>query len=411
MRTQKFTIMAAPLRSFIKALNRFKILDTIRSEGLISRIDLSRKTGLSQALITGLTADLTAEGLIEEKKSGAYEGGRRPMLLSIRPAGAYVVGVDLSITSINVVVLNLAGEILAFHSLKLRKQQYSSGEIADQTALAIKECMWESGFSKDQISGIGIGIPGLVDAQSGIIRFLPNYGWENIRFREELAERIKLPTYIDNSSNNLAAAEQLFGDGKGVDDFVVVTIENGVGTGIVVNGRLVRGFSGTAGEFGHMTVDPDGPICRCGKKGCVEAFCGNNSIIREVKQACEKGLFDFDDPATIVFEDVMTMLATHTDVLKEIYDPAGKMLGMGISHLIAMLNPKKIIITGKGVKAGNLLFDPMYASIDKCMSKKFGNYGTRIIIKDWAWEDWAQGAGTLVLNEIFKSPVEKTQGE
>lgn len=403
--------MAAPLRSFIKELNRFKILDTIRSEELISRIDLSRRTGLSQASITGLTADLTAEGLIEEKKSGAYEGGRRPMLLSIRPEGAYVVGVDLSITSINVVVLNLAGKIMAIHSLMLKKQQYSSGEIANLTALAIKECMWESGFSKDQISGIGIGIPGLVDAESGIIRFLPNYGWENIRFREQLAERIKHPIYIDNSSNNLAATEQLFGDGKGVDDFAVVTIENGVGTGVVVNGRLVRGFSGTAGEFGHITVDPDGPICRCGKRGCVEAFCGNNSIIREAKLASEKGLIDFYDPSTIVFEDVMHKLSTHADVLKEIYYPAGKMLGLGISHLIAMLNPKKIIITGKGVKAGNLLFDPMFASIDQCISKKFGNYGTRIIIKDWAWQDWAQGAGTLVLNELFKSPVEKKKND
>jgi predicted NBD/HSP70 family sugar kinase len=401
--------MAAPLRRFIKELNRFKILDAIRSEGLISRIDLSRKTGLSQASITGLTADLTAEGLIEEKKSGAYQGGRRPMLLSIRPEGAYVVGVDLSMTSINVVVLNLAGEIVTLYSLKLTKQVYSPGEIADLTALAIKECMWDSGFSKDQISGIGLGIPGLVDAESGIIRFLPNYGWENIRFREALAKRIKHPIYIDNSSNNLAATEQLFGDGKGADDFVVVTIENGVGTGIVVNGRLVRGGAGTAGEFGHFTIDPDGPICRCGKKGCVEAFCGNNSIIREAKRACEKGLVDFDDPLNIDFEDVMQKLSTHADIFKEIYYSAGKMLGIGISYLMAMLNPEKIIITGKGVKAGDFLFDPMFTSIDECISKKFGNFGTRFIIKDWAWEDWAQGAGTLVLNELFKSPVEKNK--
>lgn len=399
--------MATPLRSFIKELNRYKILNTIRSFGLISRIDLSRESGLSQASITGLTAELTKEGLIEEKKSGAYEGGRRPMLLSICPDGAFVIGVDLSISSINVVIMNLQAEIKSFNSTKLNKKNYTAEEIVDLTAQAIQECMWEAAFSKDQISGVGIGIPGLVDSNSGIIRFLPNYGWENVNFRDMLQKKINHPTYIDNSSNNLACTEQWFGEGKGIDNFVVITIENGVGSGTIINGQLVRGFSGTASEFGHITVDPEGPLCRCGKRGCVEAFCGNNSIIRDAVEAYNKGLIDFNSIENITFEDILEKINTHEDVLKKIYIPAGKMLGMGISHLIAMLNPNKIIITGKGVKAGDMLFDSMYESVDECISKKFGNYGTQIIIKDWTREDWAKGAGTLVLTEIYKSPVQK----
>lgn len=399
--------MAAPLRSFIKELNRHTILNTIRTSGLISRIDLSRATGLSQALITGITADLTQEGLIEEKKSGAYEGGRRPKLLSIRPDGAFVIGVDLSLHRIHVVIMNLEAEIKADNTLELSGTDHDEDEIIDLTARAIQECVWNSKFSRDQISGVGIGIPGLVDSDSGVIRYMPNYEWADVAFRNKLQKKINLPTYIDNSSNNLACTELWFDDGDGKDDFVVITIETGVGSGVVINGQLTRGFLGIAGEFGHITVDPNGPLCRCGKKGCVEAFCGNNSIIRDVKEACEREQIDFADPDSIIFEDIIEKMESHKDVLEKIYERAGKMLGMGIAHLISVINPKKIIITGKGVKAGDLLFTPMYESVDQHISEKFGNYGTQIIVKDWTKDDWAKGAGTLVLTEIYKSPVEK----
>jgi transcriptional regulator of PTS gene len=399
--------MKKPVQSFVRAYNRYTILSSIRISELISRVDIAKSTGLSQASVTGIAADLIREGLIEERKSGTHEGGRPPILLSIAPGGAYAIGVNLTIEKIDVAIINFQAEIKAFHSKKLNTAYYKAMDFVELMAHAVQDCMWEANFSRDKISGIGIGIPGLVDSESGMIRFLPNYGWESVNLKDLFQKKINLPTYIENSSNNLAIGEHWFGQGKGIDDFVVVTLENGVGAGCVINGQLSRGFRGIAGEFGHLSLDANGPLCRCGKKGCIEAFAGNNSILRDAKNAALKGLWKKQNPESITFDDILTALADNEPELVRIFKKAGEILGVGISHLITLLNPEKIIITGKGVQAKDALFNPMFQFINKSVSKKFKDYGTKIIISEWSDKDWVKGAGTLVLKEIYKSPTRR----
>lgn len=399
--------MKKPVHSFVRAYNRDAILRTIRVSELISRVDIARATGLSQASVTGITADLIKEGLIEEKKSGTHEGGRPPILLSISPDGAYAIGINLTIESIDVAIINFQAEIKAFYSMELDSLYYTVEDIVKRMVRCVQECMWEANFSKDMISGIGIGIPGLVDSESGKIRFLPNYGWEDVNLRNLFQAQINLPTHIENSSNNLAIAEHWFGIGKSMDNFIVVTLQNGIGAGCVVNGQLLRGFAGIAGEFGHLTMDPDGPSCRCGKKGCIEAYAGNNSIIRDAKKAAMKGLWNKNNPESITYTDVIKALHNKEPELVTLFKTAGEVLGIGIAHLITLLNPEKIIITGKGVQAGTAIFNSMFQSVNNYVSKKFINYGTKILIKEWSDKDWVKGAGTLVLKEIYKSPAIK----
>jgi transcriptional regulator of PTS gene len=223
--------MPMPIRNLMRAMNRASILETIRNSGMTPRKDIAKTTGLSQALVTGLTADLINEGLIIEKKSGPSGGGRRPILLALNPEGAFVVGVNLTIGEISVVIANFAAQVVASHTLALEPVHHSVEQIADLIVGAVRTCIWEANFTKDQISGVGIGIPGPIEAETGRIRFLPNYGWENVDLRSLVAQKLNHPTFIDNSSNTLAIAEQWFGEGKGVDNFLVVTIENGVGIG------------------------------------------------------------------------------------------------------------------------------------------------------------------------------------
>jgi len=397
--------MPMPVRNLMRAINRSKMLETIRTVGMISRIDIARTTGLSQALVTGLTADLIKEGLIIEKQSGEYEGGRRPMLLALNPEGAFVVGVNLSITEISVVIVNFEGTVVASYAQPLAPIHHSVSEIAVSVVGAVQACIWEANFAKEQISGVGIGIPGLLDPDSGNIRFLPNYGWENVNIKERVQSKLNHPCYIDNSSNTLALAEQWFGEGMGVENFLVVTIENGVGLGAVINGRIYRGEAGIAGEFGHISIDPDGPECRCGKKGCVEAYAGNIAIMRDARQAAIDGQWDCKNPESFTNEDVVRAAQNGADVLRQLFVRAGRMLGVGISHLITLFNPTKIIVTGQGVRAGALIFDDMYATLDNYLSTKFGHRTTQIIVKQWTEQDWARGAGALVLQELYKSPV------
>jgi predicted NBD/HSP70 family sugar kinase len=397
--------MPMPVRNLMRAINRSKILETIRTIGMISRIDIARTTGLSQALVTGLTADLIKEGLILEKQSGEYEGGRRPMLLALNPEGAFVVGVNLSITELSVVIVNFEGVVVASYTQSLEPIQHSVSEIAASVVGAVQACIWEANFAKEQVSGVGIGLPGLVDPDSGDIRFLPNYGWQNVNLKELVQSQLNHPCYIDNSSNTLALAEQWFGEGKGVDNFLVVTIENGVGLGAVINGRIYRGQEGIAGEFGHITINPDGPECRCGKKGCVEAYAGKIAIMRDARQAVLDEQWDCENPDHFTYEDVVGAAQNGTAVLRQLFNRAGRMLGVGISHLVTLFNPTKIIITGQGVRAGDLIFDAMDSTLDTYLSDKFGRRTTQIIVQQWTEQDWARGAGALVLQELYKSPV------
>lgn len=175
--------MALPIRGFVREYNRYMILSTIRRHGLISRIDISRETGLSQASITGITKELIKEGLIVEEKSGSYKGGRRPILLALNPDGCHVLGVNIELHKINVAVINFQAEVKSFCSMKLEERLFSPEELGEKTKEAIQACVWESGYSKEKISGVGIGIPALVDSVEGIVRYLPMYDWIDVDFR------------------------------------------------------------------------------------------------------------------------------------------------------------------------------------------------------------------------------------
>lgn len=402
--------MPMPVRDLMKVINRAKILETIRTAGLISRVDLAAQSGLSKASVTGITAELTEEGLIIEKQSGEYEGGRRPKLLGLNPDGVYVVGINLSLTEISVVIMNLAAEIIFSTNYPLETREYSAQEIADCMVKTVQACMWEGNFAKDRISGVGIGVPGPVYADSGLIRFLPNYGWENVNLRDEVQEQLGLPCYIDNSSNTLAASERWFGGGKGIDNFLVITVLNGVGLGIVINGHIYRGATAIAGEFGHITAVPGGPLCRCGKRGCVESYAGMISLLRDGKKAAADGEWQPPHPDNVTFTDLLGGLEQGNSRIMEIFNEAGRVLGLGASHLVALFNPSRIIITGTAVLAGEHLLGSFKESLVEHTASMCGPVEELIHVGQWTEKEWARGAGSLVLQELYKPVRELSVG-
>lgn len=395
------------IRPIQRAMHRSNILNLIRVKGMVSRSELALETGLSKASVTGLAAGMIEEGLIEEKQTGESEGGRRPILLALRADGVHVIGVNMAIDQIRVVLINFQAEVKASRLIALEGRVHEPEEIVEIMAGAIQELMWESNFSKSQIAGVGVGIPGPVDSVQGVIRFLPNYGWTDIAFRDMLSERINHSVFIDNSANNLAIAEHWFGDGVGIDNFLVITLENGVGSGLVLNGQLVRGHLGIAGEFGHLCADPEGPLCRCGRKGCIEAFAGNNAIIREAKRLFESGKWKSAPALTgeLLFPDVLGELELGNKDLENVYRLAGESLGVGIYNMMILLNPELVIVTGVGVKAGEVLLKPMFSEIDRLKDGKFATSQTQILVQSWTDGDWARESGTLVLREIYKFPT------
>jgi predicted NBD/HSP70 family sugar kinase len=397
--------MAVANRDLMRAINRFAILHAIRDAGTISRVDLARRTGLSQATVTGITAELLGEGMLLEQESGRSEGGRRPVPLALNPQGAYTVGVHLSVDQLCVVLMDLQAGILKVHTKKLEPENYLAERMVEDLIESVQTCLWEADFTKKQISGIGVAIPGLIDSRTGFVHYVPNYKWNNIGLADRLHERMGVPVYVENSANTLAIFEQWFGIGRGTDNFLLITTEHGIGAGLVLDGKIYRGSNGIAGEFGHMVVDDKGPLCRCGQTGCLEAICGNNAILREAAEAIERGELQMEGK-DLTIEAVLAEAKGGNPALRAIYDRAGRTLGVGIGNMGKLFDPEKIIITGKGVLAGELLFGPMRETLPPDISFA-RNARARIYIQEWQPTLYARGAGALVLQEVYQSPANR----
>jgi predicted NBD/HSP70 family sugar kinase len=398
--------MAVANRDLMRAINRFAILHAVRDAGSVSRVAISRSTGISQSTVTGITAELLRGGMLLEKASDKSGGGRRPVPLSLNPQGAFTVGIHLSVNQVSVVLMDLQASIINTYSAPLDTTDLSVGKVVDTFVQAVQTCLWDSDFSKNQISGIGIAIPGLVNSRQGHIHYFPNYNWKDIKLTELVSKRIGVPVYIENSANTLVVFEQWFGIGRGADNFLLVTTEHGIGMGMVVDGKIYRGSRGVAGEFGHTTVDPNGPICRCGEKGCLEAICGNNAILRDAEAALKKGSWKRKEEGPLKIEEILEEAKKGNRELIAIYRNVGEKLGIGLSNLHKLLDPKKIIISGKGVLAGDLLFTPMKATLHKDISFQ-EDAPARLHIQKWEPTNYARGAGALVLQEIYNSPANR----
>ncbi len=393
-------------RDLMRAINRFAILHAIRDAGSISRVDISRSTGLSQSTVTGITAELLREGMVLERASDKSGCGRRPVPLSLNPQGAFTVGVHLSVNQVSVVLMDLQASIINTYTGLLDTTDLSVEKVVDTLVQAVQTCLWDSDFSKTQVSGIGIAIPGLINSRKGHIHYIPNYNWKDTKLAEIVEKRTDVPVYVENSANTLVVFEQWFGVGRGADNFLLVTTEHGIGMGMVVDGKIYRGSRGVAGEFGHMIVDRNGPVCRCGEKGCLEAICGNNAILREAEAALGRGTWKRRKEGPIKIEEILEEAQNGNDEFIAIYRNVGEKLGTGLSNLHKLLDPEKIIISGKGVLAEDLLFEPMKTTLHKDISFQV-DAPTRIHIQKWEPTNYARGAGALVLQEIYNSPANR----
>ncbi len=398
--------MAVANRDLMRAINRFAILHAIRDVGAISRVDISRTTGLSQATVTSITAELLSEGMLLERPSGKSIGGRRPIPLTLNPQGAYTVGVHLSVDQICVVLMDLQAIIINSYSTPLDIDDLGLDSVIEKMIQAVHACLWDADFSKKQLSGIGVAIPGLIDSRTGFVHYIPNYQWQNVNLAELLTKRIGIPTYVENSANTLVIYEQWFGIGRGVDNFILITTENGIGMGMVVNGQIFRGFRGVAGEFGHTIVQENGPLCRCGELGCLEAICGNNAIIRDALEAARQGRWQPKQNETLTIGEVLSAARQGNVALKDIYYRVGRALGTGISNLQKLFDPEKIIISGRGVLAEELIFGPMLETLHNDISFN-SDARVKLVAQEWKVTNYARGAGALVLQEVYESPANR----
>ncbi|MFC0623888.1 ROK family transcriptional regulator [Kribbella deserti] len=252
--------------------NEIVILDAIRrAEHLLSRVELAAATGLSGQTISNITRRLLEAGLIREAGRRPADGGlgKPRTLLALEPTGQYAVGVHLDPAIVTVVLLDLTGQVVARH----RSEPAAAAEPAaliDGIASAIDELIQSSGIEVSRVVGVGIAAPGPIDVQRGVVVDPPNLtGWHNVPLRDELASRTGLPVLLDKDVTAAASAEKWAGGPQGEGSFVFFYLGTGVGAGLVIGDEVVRGSSSNVGEIGHVIADPDGPLCPCGRRGCI----------------------------------------------------------------------------------------------------------------------------------------------
>ncbi|MCD4722341.1 MAG: ROK family transcriptional regulator [Desulfobacula sp.] len=393
--------MAVADRDLIKEINQFNILNTIRGKKSISRIELAQITGQSRASVTNITARLIENNLIYEKEiKDSNQRGRKRVMLALNADAAYVVGIKVSAFMISCAVTDMQADIRSSVDLPVRTSNKPVEFIADLIEEGVSYCISQAGLTPSMISGIGTGIPGLIDRKKGINHWTLFYQKDNVPLRELIQERFDIPVWVENDANTVTLAHQWFGHGRGIDNFLVVTIEDGVGMGIVVNGQLYTGEKGMAAEFGHVVVKPGGNPCRCGKKGCLEAYVSNFSIISQAADILKQ------DRTLLKYEQVIDAANKGNLKIKKIFNHAGEILGTGISGLIQIFSPKRIIFSGRGVESKDLLFEPMRKRL-KSLTNKDVFQNCEIVIQKFCDTDWARGAASLALQELYKSPLDR----
>jgi len=388
-------------KALIRAINRSTVLNTVKNFGPIARAEIARRIGLSPATVTSITLDLVKDKLIFEKSTGDSRGGRRPILLALNPHGGYVIGIKLTETQAICALTDLEANIIAKGTEALSGHTPESA--VKDLSKAVTTLLSQSGIRRKQLLGVGIGLAGIIDASQGILRQSPIYKWRDVPLREMLQKLIKVPVYIDNDVNTLTLAEKWIGSGQKVDNFLTITIGRGVGMGIVVNGQSYRGAGGGAGELGHTVIDPLGPVCECGKRGCLETYVGDPALVREAALARGRG----EMSAEVKTVEDLTRLAVEGDEgARRIFAWAGEILGRATANLVNIFNPNMIVISGEGTRAGDWILKPMTDTIAKFAMPSLAS-DAQIKIDRWGDDTWAYGAASLVLQELFESPVHR----
>src|SRR5579863_4927614 len=391
-------------RQLMVDMNRNLVLNVLRT-GAASRAEVVRATGLSPATVSTIVAELIARSLVVETGQGKSTGGRPPQALKLNDESNYAVGLKLRSHAISVVITDLNAEVVHAEVFDLPADVVApaaivpAGPVLRAVSGAVRDSIDHAGIGPSAVVGVGVGIGGLVDADDGVCRYSPFFGWTDVPVAAPLAEDLGLPVLVDNDVNTLTIAEQWFGDGHGVDHFVVVSVGEGIGAGIVVNGKLYRGADGGAGELGHLPIADSGVRCSCGSTGCLEAVASDGAILRQVRAA---GLADVRTIA-----DVRRVAEGGDEACAAALRDAGTMLGIGIAGIVNVLNPRLVILCGEGMEAGPIRFDAMTAAL---RGHVFGGMVQDIQLIAEPIDDvtWARGAACVVLGELFVAPTHRS---
>jgi predicted NBD/HSP70 family sugar kinase len=385
-----------------------QILRLIFEHSQISRADLAAETGFSAFLVSKLCELLIDAGYISESGSGESSGGRRPALLSISPGLGRVIGIHIGTVNVRIALTDMAGTSIEYVRGASRANEGPEVAIPHLIGL-VEQVIRQAGLKKTDIQGIGTGISGVLDRHTGTTLFWPKIPqWVNVPVRKLLEDHFEVPVEVEDTPRTMAMAERRIGAAQRVREFVYVMIGAGTGSALYLNGQLYTGSAGFAGEFGHITVDEDGPLCSCGNRGCIETLVSAGALIRRAQQGLTMGMstqlwqLSGGDSARISVETVAQAARKQDRFSLGLFREVGSHLGTGLVALINLLNPELVVIGGGMMSAAADLLMPQIETAVRERALVRTTNDVRIQASTLQDPEWARGAALLSAEKVLE---------
>ncbi len=389
-----------PLSESMRPL-RQQIFERVRAAGSMPRVEVARELSVSPATVTTLTSELIERGLLMEMvtpRDADIGRGRPAVSLGVRPDAHMVAGIKLSDREHTAVIVDFAGKLIADDAIPRRPGALELADLVDATEMLLARVCARAGIGRGQLSAVGLAVPGFVDSARGIVHWSSVLSVRQAPLAAAVSERLGVPVLIDNDANLVTLAELWFGAGRNLSDFAVVTIEHGVGMGFVINHRIYRGARGIGMELGHTKVQLDGALCRCGQRGCLEAYVADYALVREATTALNWTTRETQSVNTIL-ESLYDHAKAGNPAARSIFHRAGRYLALGLANVVNIFDPELIILSGERMRYDYLYAGDTLAEI-KALALETGRTAPRIEIHAWGDLLWAHGAAALALSDV-----------
>lgn len=384
---------------------RRDIVRLIRTEGQVDRPSIARSMSANVPTVTMLVKALVSEGILFEDGFSESQGGRPAALLKLNPAFAQAIGVEISLSGVHAVLMDLGGNILESASVAADGPPSPEPTMAHVVSL-VESLLAKS--SRDRLRGIGVGVAGLVDREQGIsIKFPQSESWVNVRVVDALVSRFGLETRLDNDVQAATLAEFRYGAARGVDSFLYMHMGHGIRMGMVLGGKVFHGVHGRAGELGHIVMEERGPICYCGNYGCLESLASPRAIVAQAKEAMQKGVessiasFAGGDASAVTIESVLAAAAGGDRLAVNLVEGVASHIGRVMANLANLFDPSVFILAGRLATEES----PLVESVERVFRRTaMPAARDSVVIRKSAFVEapGARGAATLVFDRMFE---------
>ncbi|HHY47472.1 MAG TPA: ROK family protein [Firmicutes bacterium] len=390
----------------VKLANRILIRSLIRDHEPISRNELAKISGLTPAAVTSIVRQLIKDGNVLEVGHGESSGGRRPIHLMLNPSVTYILACRLQKGYLLMAIVDLKNNVRALKELAIDTS--SPETVARAMGGNFQDLVARAQVPSDKVSFVSVASPGLVNPETGTIKISVNLGWEDAPLGEAVEKAFGIPVHIENVSNASALAEKLYGHGRGCNHLIYMGLSVGIGAGIIVNNQIYGGALGYAGEIGHMAMTlNDGPECKCGSRGCFEAYCGVNAVIERVRAGIKEGLVSPEWSTatdTLDLTQVLQMLHEGEPYVRSVFAEVANIVGVVVANLINLYNPEIVVLGGELMQAGEEFLELIRQSASARALKQLAEQ-VKIVKSEMTDDPGMKGAAAIALQRIFEQDL------